>query len=106
MILLSRAKVNRPLRLRILELLAQRSEMTFTDVRVAITPDFPNNGRNRGGLYLTLEKLHVMGAVKKKPIKRRDDNLCHHTYSLSSLGYKFIDKYRKQIIEEGQEMGY
>lgn len=103
---MSRAKVNRPLRVRILELLSQRSELTFTEIRVAITPDFPDNGRNRGGLYTTLEKLRIMGAIKRKPIDRRDDNLCHHLYSLSNQGYKFIDKYREQIIEEGQEMPY
>ena len=101
---MSRYKVNRPLRIKILELLAQRSDMTFTEVRVAITPDFPVSGRNRGSLYLTLEKLRVMGAIKRRPINRRDINLCHHLYSLSGQGYKFIDKYRQQAIEEGQEI--
>jgi len=101
---MSRAKVNRPLRVKILELLAQRSELTFTDIRVAITPDFPATGQNRGGLYQTLDKLRVIGAIKRKPINRRDDNLCHHLYSLSNKGYMFIDKYRVQMIEEGQEM--
>ena len=101
---MSRAKVNRPLRIKILELLAQRSELTFTDIRVALTPDYPNMMRNRGQLYLTLEKLRVMGAIRRKPVERRDDNLCHHLYSLSNQGYKFIDKYREQIVEEGQEI--
>jgi len=101
---LSRAKVNRPLRVKILEMLAQRSELTFTEIRISLTPDYPSIMRNRGHLYTTLEKLRVMNAIRKKAIERKDDNLCCHTYSLTNQGYKFIDKYREQIIEEGQEM--
>lgn len=101
---MSRARVNRQLRVKILELLAQRSELTFTNIRVSLTPDYPNMMRNRGQLYLTLEKLRLMRAIRRKPIERRDDNLCHYTYSLTNQGYMFIDKYREQIVEEGQEM--
>ena len=101
---MSRARVNRPLRIKILELLAQRSEMTFTEIRVALTPAYPDMMGRRGHLYTTLEKLRIMNAIRRQHIERQDDNLCHHTYSLSNRGYMFLDKYREQLIEEGQIM--
>lgn len=101
---MSRAKVNRPLRIKILELLAQRSELTFTEIRVALTPDYPDIMKRRGHLYTTLEKLRLIHAIRRQHIERRDDNLCHHAYSLSNQGYTFLDKYREQLLEEGQMM--